>query len=89
MLFLFFVWRKNNLTKRERKNRSEFFKEAEAERARDDKIRFCHRKREKRERRRVTQGEENSNPFPSLLYAKKKKKTKKNDVNDDRDNKSL
>jgi hypothetical protein len=28
MLFLFFVWRKNNLTKRERKNRSEFFKEA-------------------------------------------------------------
>ena len=84
-MFLFFVV-KNNTNKEREENRSEFFKEAERG---DDKIRFCHRKREKRERRRVTQGEENSNPFPSLLYAKKKKKTKKNDVNDDRDNKSL
>jgi hypothetical protein len=54
---LFFVV-KNNTNKEREENGSEFFKEAEAERG-DDKIRFCHRKREKRERRRVTQGEEN------------------------------
>jgi len=47
---LFFVV-KNSTNKEREENRSEFFKEAEAERARDDKIRFCHRKREKRKKK--------------------------------------
>jgi len=45
---LFFVV-KNNTNKEREENRSEFFKE-EAERG-DDKIRFCHRKREERKKK--------------------------------------
>ena len=84
-MFLFFVV-KNSTNKEREENRSEFFKEAEAERARDDKIRFCHRKREKRKKKGNTRRGNLS--FPSLLYATKKT-TKKNDVNDDRENKLL
>jgi len=44
---LFFVV-KNNTNKEREENRSEFFKEAERG---DDKIRFCHRKREERKKK--------------------------------------
>ena len=92
MLFVVFVFcfgERIITTKRERKNRSEFFKEAEEEAM--IKLDFATEKgrREKEEgnARRV----KFLISFPSLLYAKKKK-TKKNDVydvNDDDHNKSL